>query len=49
MPDVYPGADGLDGHEPVGTHQCVALVQAFTKAPRTSAWKHGAGVRGSWC
>lgn len=46
MPYVYPEAAGLDGHDLVGTHQCVALVQAFTKAPRTSDWKQGARVRG---
>ena len=46
MPYVYPRADDLDGHDLVGTHQCVALVQAFTQAPRTTAWRQGAGVRG---
>ncbi len=46
MPYVYPEADGLDGHDLVGTHQCVALLQAFTEAPRTSEWKQGVSVRG---
>jgi len=46
MPYVYAEAGGLDGHELVGTHQCVALVQAYTRAPRTSEWKQGACVRG---
>ena len=46
MPYVYPEVDGLDGHELVGTHQCVALVQAYAKAPRTFDWKQGAAVRG---
>ena len=46
MPYVYPEVDGLDGHELVGTHQCVALVQAFARAPRTLAWRQGVSVRG---
>ena len=46
MPYVYPDVDGLDGHELVGTHQCVALVQAYAKAPRTFDWKQGVAVRG---
>jgi len=46
MPYVYAEVDGLDGHDLVGTHQCIALVQAFTKAPRTSQWKQGGPVRG---
>ena len=47
MPYVYPEADDLAGHELVGSQQCVALVQAFTKAPRTREWKQGASVRGN--
>ncbi len=46
MPYVYSEVDGLDGHELVGTHQCVALVQAFARAPRTTNWKQGACARG---
>jgi len=46
MPYVYPDVDGLDGHDLVGTHQCVALVQAYAKAPRTFDWKQGVAVRG---
>ncbi len=46
MPYVYSEVDGLDGHELVGTHQCVALVQAFARAPRTFDWKQGVSVRG---
>ena len=46
MPYVYPEVDGLDGHELVGTHQCVALVQAYARAPRTFDWKQGVSVRG---
>lgn len=47
MPYVYSKADDLNGHELVGTQQCVALVQAFAKAPRTLAWKQGQSVRGN--
>lgn len=46
MPYVYPKVDALDGHDLVGTHQCVALVQAFAHAPLTRDWKQGASVRG---
>ena len=46
MPCVYPEVDDLDGHDLVGTHQCVALVQAFAGAPRTSDWRQGVSVRG---
>ena len=46
MSFVYAEADDLDGHDLVDTHQCVALVQAFTEAPRTSEWKQGVSVRG---
>ena len=46
MPYVYSKVDDLDGHDLVGTHQCVALVQAFTEAPRTPKWKQGVSVRG---
>ena len=46
MPYVYPEVDDLDGHDLVGTHQCVALVQAFAGAPRTSDWRQGVPVRG---
>ncbi len=48
MPYVYPKVDDLDGHDLVGTRQCVALVQAFAGAPRTAEWKQGATVRGQW-
>lgn len=46
MSYVYPAVDGLDDHDLVGTHQCVALVQAFAHAPRTANWKQGVSVRG---
>jgi hypothetical protein len=46
MPYRYPQVDDLDDHELVGSHQCVALVQAFAHAPRTADWKQGVSVRG---
>ncbi len=46
MPYVYPKVDDLAGHELVGTHQCVALVQTFAMAPLTRDWKQGRSVRG---
>lgn len=46
MPYIYPKVDNLADHDLVGTHQCVALVQAFARAPLTRQWKQGASVRG---
>lgn len=46
MSYVYSKVDDLDGHDLVGTHRCVALVQAYAQAPRTSQWKQGVSVRG---
>ena len=46
MPYVYSKVDDLDHHDLVGSHQCVALVQAFANAPLTRHWKQGAAVRG---
>ncbi len=46
MPYIYPKVDDLADHDLVGTHQCVALVQAFARAPLTRQWKQGAPVRG---
>lgn len=34
----------LQGHHPVGTGECVALVQAYAKAPHTSRWRPGLHV-----
>ena len=47
MPYVYPEAGRLEGHALVGTQECVALVQAFTRTPRTSEWRQGVAVRGN--
>ncbi|MGV7208834.1 BPSL0067 family protein [Oxalobacteraceae bacterium A2-2] len=37
----YEKVDDLDGHDLVGSHQCVALVQLYANAPVTSAWRQG--------
>lgn len=46
MPYVYPEVDDLDGHDLVGTAQCVVLVQTFAGAPRAAGWRQGVSVRG---
>ena len=46
MPYVYPEVDALDGHALVGTQQCVALLQAYTRAPPAAGWRQGVRVRG---
>jgi hypothetical protein len=45
---VYSQADSLNGLPYVGTHQCVALVEKYAKAPGPAAvrWKQAAAVRG---
>jgi len=40
--------DDLDKTELVGSHQCVALVQHYAKAPLTSMWKEGKIVKGNF-
>jgi hypothetical protein len=37
MACVYAKAQVLDDTEPVGTHQCVALLQHYARVPHTSA------------
>ena len=44
MAYVYGAVEDLQGHALVGSHQCVALVQAMAGAPVTSAWREGAAV-----
>jgi len=44
MPYVYTNLDALDYSDKVGSHQCVALIQTYTHAPATSAWKEGQRV-----
>lgn len=34
----------LQGHDPVGSGECVALVQAYAKAPQTTRWRPGLHV-----
>jgi hypothetical protein len=46
MAYVYPEVDSLENNDLVGTHQCVALIQAYTRAPRTADWRQGIAVRG---
>jgi hypothetical protein len=43
---VYSKVDDLEGTGKVGSKQCVVLVQHYTKAPQTSAWKQGSQVKG---
>lgn len=47
MSYIYPKAADLDGEPLVGSHQCVALVQIYAKAPLTAVWTEGVRVRGS--
>ncbi|MEO5688998.1 MAG: BPSL0067 family protein [Burkholderiaceae bacterium] len=47
MPYVDPEVDALEGHDLVGSRQCVTLIQAYTRAPRTADWRRGARVRGN--
>lgn len=42
----YSEAAKLAGEKWVGSHECVALVQHYAKAPTTLHWKEGARVRG---
>lgn len=47
MSYVYSNAHSLDKQEKVGTFECVALIQHFTNAPVTSAWRKGEQVMGN--
>lgn len=47
MPYIYANVDKLDKTALVGSHQCVALVQHYAKAPLTSIWKEGKIVMGN--
>lgn len=48
MPYIYDKVDNLDNSDLVGTHQCVALVQHYSKVPHTSRWNEGLPVKGSF-
>lgn len=45
MPYIYAAAESLEGRPKVGSKHCVALIQRYSTAPHTSAWKPGARVR----
>ncbi|WP_256079805.1 BPSL0067 family protein [Massilia sp. YIM B04103] len=47
MPYKYEDVDGLENHDMVGSHQCVALVQTYAAAPTTSNWRQGEAVVGN--
>ena len=47
MPYVYKKVDELENTDMVGSHQCVALVQTYTDAPTTLAWRQGEAVLGN--
>lgn len=47
MSYVYSKVDELDQSDLVGSHQCVALIQHYAKAPHTSTWKEGKAVKGN--
>jgi hypothetical protein len=44
MPYKFPEVASLEGENLVGNHQCVALVQHYTRAPHTSSWREGSRV-----
>jgi hypothetical protein len=53
MPYMARNPQGYGG-KAVGTGQCVAFVQAATRAPNTGVWKPGSpdrgfGSLGLWC
>lgn len=47
MAYVYDDVEKLEGTELVGSHQCVALVQHYAKAPQTRLWKEGKTIKGN--
>ena len=44
MEQVFAGAPGLQRKQKVGDGECVALIQAYTKAGWTGRWRQGAAV-----
>jgi hypothetical protein len=46
MAFVYEDADKLEKLPTVGTKQCVALIQQYTKARAASVWRQGEAVKG---
>ena len=47
MSYVYSKVDELAGEPLVGSKQCVALVQHYALAPKTSLWTQGVQAKGS--
>lgn len=47
MAYVYSDVKNLGQKEKVGSFQCAALIQHYTSAPITSAWREGEGVMGN--
>lgn len=47
MPFIYSSAVALKDKPKVGTHECVALVQHYTKAGSTKTWVAGERVIGN--
>jgi hypothetical protein len=47
MSYVYPKAAELKDKPLVGSHQCVALVQEYARAPTTPHWRQGEAVLGN--
>ena len=47
MSYVYPKASELKDQPVVGSHQCVALIQEFARAPATAHWRQGDAVVGN--
>lgn len=46
MPYIYPDVEKLEGTKKVGTKQCVALLQHYSRIPQTILWKEGKSVFG---
>jgi hypothetical protein len=47
MAYIYIQVDNLQGTKLIGTHECVALVQHYARAPTTTLWRQGLTVRGN--
>jgi len=47
MSYVYDNPESLKGQDRVGTHQCVALIKHYARAPAASLWREGAIVKGN--
>lgn len=47
MAYIYEDVESLEQTEPVGSKQCVALVQYYAGVPHTSTWRKGDDVRGN--